>query len=86
VDAERAPLIDKIEALLAEKGRLEGKYCPWSYAEAILRRQGGERFLSWASFGALLKVIQSLTIHVERLEAKRQGRPPKGGRCVERQV
>jgi hypothetical protein len=33
----------KIEALLAEKGKVEGKDMPWGYAVGILKRQTGGR-------------------------------------------
>ncbi|MDR1656152.1 MAG: regulatory protein GemA [Deltaproteobacteria bacterium] len=68
VDSEREGLMRKIEALLAEKGRLENKRVPWAYAESILRRQGGGEYLNWATFDALLKVVQSLSYHVKRLK------------------
>lgn len=70
VPAERQPLMNKIEALLAEKGRLEGRRVSWKYAEAILRNQGGPQYLNWASPGQLEKVIQALSYAVKRAKAK----------------
>ena len=40
-DLGREPLMKKIEAQLAEKGRAEGTDMPWGYAVAILKRQSG---------------------------------------------
>lgn len=37
----RTGLMRKIEAMLAEKGRVEGTDMPWGYAAAILKRQTG---------------------------------------------
>ena len=37
----REELMGKIEAMLAEKGRVEGTHMPWAYAVAILKRQSG---------------------------------------------
>lgn len=37
----RTELMEKIEAMLAEKGRAEGTDVPWGYAVAILKRQSG---------------------------------------------
>ena len=67
----RRPLMNKIEALLAEKGRIEGRRVSWQYAEAILRKQSGEKlFLNWATAEQLEKVIQALHYAVKRAKTK----------------
>ncbi len=53
-------LLSKIEALLAEKGRVDGKHVPWSYAAAILKRQSGVERLEWATPHDLRGVIAAL--------------------------
>jgi phage gp16-like protein len=72
VDDDRKPLINKIEAQLSELGRLQGRRVSWAYAEAILRRQGGERYLNWASNEALENVIRALFYALKKAEAKAQ--------------
>lgn len=49
VDAQ----IRKIEALLSEKGRVEGTDVPWGYAMAILKRQTGGKVKSFEDASAL---------------------------------
>jgi phage gp16-like protein len=71
-DRERNMLFDKMEALLAEIGRLQGRRVPWAYAEAILQRQKGGKFLNWASYEALIRVVQALSYRVKKLEAEAQ--------------
>lgn len=63
--------LEKIEALLAEKGRVERTDMPWSYAMGILKRQtGGEvRSFDKASDEELDAVIAALY-----RDAKRKGR------------
>jgi hypothetical protein len=65
------PPLRKIEALLAEKGRVEGTDVPWGYAVAILRRQTGglAKCLDKAEPGELRGVVAALT-----RDAKRKGR------------
>ena len=70
VPQERRPLMDKIEALLAEKGRLAGRRIPWKYAEAILKRQGGPNFLNWATAEQLKNVVAALSYSVKRDQAR----------------
>ena len=65
----RASLLSKIEALLAEKGSVEGRRVPWSYAAAILKRQSGVERLEWATPDDLRGVIAALV-----RDAKRGGR------------
>lgn len=62
----RGPLLRKIEALLADKGRLEGRYIPWSYARGILKRQCGVEQLEWATEEQLRGVIAALSVHAKR--------------------
>lgn len=50
----RGRMLRKIEAFLAEANR------PWSYALAILKRQGGPDRLEWAVGGQLAGVIAAL--------------------------
>jgi len=59
----------KIEALLSEKGRVEGSYVPWDYAKAILQRQCGVERLEWASPEQLRGLIAALD-----KDARRKGR------------
>jgi len=77
VPEDRAGLMGKIEALLAEKRRLEAKpgsgaWLPWKYAEAILRRQTNNphAYLNWATPAQLTKVIQALSYNVRRAAMK----------------
>jgi phage gp16-like protein len=80
-DEDRTPLMKKIEAQLAEIGRLENRWVPWAYAESILKRQGGGQYLNWASYDALVKVVQSLATHLKRIERRASGQqPPKRGK------
>lgn len=67
----RAPLMKKIEAQLAEKGRAEGTDVPWGYAVAILKRQSGgvTRCFEHATPEQLRGVIAALT-----RDARRNGR------------
>lgn len=70
-DFGRTPYMEKIEALLAEKGRVEGTDMPWGYAVSILKRQSGgvtTRF-EHASLDQLRGVIAALTY-----DARRKGR------------
>lgn len=61
--------IRKIEALLAEKGRIEGTDVPWGYAMAILKRQAGKSRFQDATAEELRGVITALI-----RDAKRHGR------------
>lgn len=67
----RDVLMRKIEAQLAEKGRVEGTDVPWGYAVAILKRQSGgvTRCFEHATPEQLRGVIAALT-----RDAKRKGR------------
>jgi hypothetical protein len=68
---QRKPLMEKIEALLAEKGRVEGTHVPWGYAVAVLKRQSGgvTRCFEHATPEQLQGVIAALMY-----DAKRHGR------------
>ena len=67
----RQPLLKKIEAQLAEKGRVEGCHIPFAYALAILKRQTGGRVARFedACDDDLYGVITALTV-----DAVRKGR------------
>ncbi len=60
-----APLLGKIEALLADAGR------PWAYAVAIAKRQCGVEKLEWAGPEQLRGVIAALVKDAQR-RAKRE--------------
>jgi len=68
---QRKPLMEKIEALLAEKGRVEGSHVPWGYAVAVLKRQSGgvTRCFEHATPEQLQGVIAALMY-----DARRHGR------------
>ena len=68
---DRKPLMEKIEAQLTEKGRVEGTHVPWGYAVAVLKKQSGgvTRCFEHATAEQLRGVIAALT-----RDAKRQGR------------
>lgn len=53
-------MLRKIEHLLSEIARLEGRYMPWCYATAILKRQYGIERLEWAKPEHLKGVIAAL--------------------------
>lgn len=67
----RKKLMQKIEAQLAEKGRVEGTDMPWAYALGILKKQSGgvTRSLDQATPEQLTGVIAALA-----RDAKRHGR------------
>lgn len=73
-DLDRDGLMSKIEALLAEKGRVEGTHVPWGYAIAILKRQTGGviRCFEHAQPEQLRDVMLALM-----RDAKRKGRTLK---------
>ena len=68
---ERGTYLRKIEALLTEKGRDEGRHIPWEYAVGILKRQtrGAVISLDKAGIEQLRKVIAALSY-----DARRKGR------------
>ena len=65
---DKSSYISKIEALLAEIGRREGRFVPWDYANAILKRQCGVETLDWAYPKQLGAVIVALKRRLEKLE------------------
>lgn len=67
----RKPYMKKIEAMLAEKGRVEGTHVPWGYAVAILKKQSGgvTKCFEHATVDQLKSVIAALAY-----DAKRKGR------------
>lgn len=71
-DLGREPLMKKIEAQLAEKGRAEGTDVPWGYAVAILKRQSGgvTRCFEHATPEQLRGVIAALTRDARRNERR----------------
>ncbi|GAB6039012.1 hypothetical protein JCM15519_35710 [Fundidesulfovibrio butyratiphilus] len=68
----REPYMGKIEALLADLGRLEGRFMPWAYASGILKRQTGLERLEYASRDQLQSVIAVLMKRVATLSKKRK--------------
>lgn len=68
---DRKPLMEKIEAQLTEKGRVEGTHVPWGYAVAVLKKQSGgvTRCFEHATAEQLRGVISALT-----RDARRKGR------------
>lgn len=56
----RRPLIQKIEALLADQGR------PWSYAEAIAKRMFGIDQIAWCEPEQLHKIVAALSYDARR--------------------
>lgn len=63
----------KIEALLTELGKQEGRYVPWSYAAAILKHQTGLERLEHAMPEQLGNVIAALSNNVARKKRKQHG-------------
>jgi len=78
VGQHRDALMRKVEALLAEKRRIEQvPYISWRYADGIAKRLAGVESIQWADAQGLQKVIAALALHVKRLEIKAQtgGKP-----------
>lgn len=69
---DREALLQKVQALLSEKGSAEGSYVSWDYALAILKRQCGVERLDWATPEQLVGLIAALD-----KDAKRKGRRRK---------
>lgn len=63
--------LEKIEAMLTEKGRVEGTDVPWGYAVSILKRQSGG--LTKTFDAASLEQLDSVIAALWR-DAKRKGR------------
>ncbi|UOO93600.1 gp16 family protein [Vitreoscilla stercoraria] len=62
VTANKQPLLDKIEALLAD-----GKK-PWRYAEAMSERMFNRKQVQWLNMNQLHKLVAALQIHANRQE------------------
>lgn len=58
--AERKPLLDKIDALLAELHRVTGKVHTLKYADAIAKRNGWAECIDFADVRALKNVVGAL--------------------------
>ena len=56
----RADQIAKIEALLADKARRQGRPVPWAYADAIARRVCRVEKIDWCESDQLRRVIAAL--------------------------
>ena len=68
-DGPREPaMVAKVEALLAELGKLEDRRVSWNYARSILRRQHGVDRLEWATAEQLRGVIAALDKRIRKLE------------------
>jgi phage gp16-like protein len=57
---DRSALLTKIEALLADKGREQGKHVPWDYAAAILKRMYKVDRMEWATAEQLKGVMVAI--------------------------
>ena len=66
------PRLQKIEALLTTKGKLDGKIVPWDYAHGIVNRmsKGEVKHLDKASAGYLDAVIAALDKDIKRKTKK----------------
>lgn len=58
--ADRAPLLDKIDALLAELHRVTGQVHTLKYADAIARRNGWAENVDFADARALKNIVGAL--------------------------
>lgn len=68
VSAERAALIDKIEALLADKGRRQGRTVPWAYADGMAKRMCNVEKVQWCTPEQLAKLVAALSIDQKRMD------------------
>ncbi len=57
---ERQPMLDKIEAILADKG------LHWSYAHALAQKMFGKTLITWLTADEMYKVVQVLAVYQER--------------------
>lgn len=62
VAASKKPLLDKIEALLADGQK------PWRYAEAMAERMFHRKQIQWLNMDQLHKLVAALQIHANRQE------------------
>jgi len=67
----RTYLMEKISALLSEKGAAEGRYITWNYALGILKRQSGGVVDDWEK--AMPENLRAVIAALYR-DAKRKGR------------
>ncbi len=67
VPEDRRPLIDKMEALLADAAR------PWNYARAMAKRMCGVDQLEWCTAEQLRKIVAALS-YDQRRRAAREAR------------
>ena len=65
--------MQKIEALLAEKGRVEGTDMPWAYAVGILKRQTRGEITSFQSPDLTDEALNGVIAALSR-DADRKGR------------
>lgn len=61
---DRRPLLQKIEALLADQGK------SWAYCEGITRRMFGKERVAFCTDAELRKVVAALTYHQRRQAAR----------------
>lgn len=66
VPKERQGMVNKIHALLTAKGKHEGKFIAWSYAESILKKLHGVSSLTFATPAQLHDVIAALEYDARR--------------------
>lgn len=69
--AERAPLLEKIDALLAELHRVTGEVHTLKYADAIAKRNGWAETVDFADARALKNIVGALN---RTLQFKKVGR------------
>lgn len=68
VAMDRQPLMDKIEALLAEKKRIEGgTWTSWAYADSIAKRVAKVSAVRFADAHGLWSIAAALQKHVNRI-------------------
>lgn len=61
---EKAPLLSKIEAILADLG------LPWSYADGMAQKMFKVRFVRWLDYGQTRKLTSALIYHQRRQYAR----------------
>lgn len=70
VTPERSAQIKKIEAMLADKGRRQGRSVPWAYADAMAKKLCGVDKVAWCSPEQLNKLIAALSYDQHRMDAR----------------
>ena len=74
VGQDRQALIGKVEALLAEKRRIEQTdYLSWRYADGMAKRLAKVDAVRFADVEGLRKIVAALRIHVDRIKTAPQG-------------